>query len=230
MSRAPTLTDDVLEALIRDGAAAFDRITGDTDGRYQNLILADARGAREALLDLRSRGRTFLELGSGLGIITIVADLLGYDAYGIEIEPRLVDEACRLAEAFGSTATFVEGSFVPPDFQEDVHHLGADFFTVTSGADAYEEMGMTIGDFDIVYFETEPGDVILHHLNILHYASGNRTASRRRAIALRYSGDDAVYVKRKFGPPPLYDPGLESGAPLDSDLFPVVRAAPAATA
>jgi len=120
---------------------------------------------------------------------------------------------------------FVRGSHLGPcyqpiDFYTDRAFKGDEF-------DPLPDINAHRDDFDIVYFETEPGDAILHHLNILHYASGNRTASRRRAVALRYSGDDAVYAKRKFGPPPLYDPGLECGDPLDSELFPVVRPAPA---
>lgn len=145
------MTDEVFETLVRDGLAMFDRLSHGPDGAFPNLILADPHGARDALRDLRSHGRSFLELGSGIGVITIIADLLGYDAYGIEIEPRLVDESYRLAESCGSTATFIEGSFVPPEIQEEVALLNADHLTCTSGADAYEEMGMAIRDFDLVY-------------------------------------------------------------------------------
>lgn len=167
------LTDEVFEKLVLDGMAAFDRLTHDPRNAYTNLILADPSGARRALRDLRARGRRFLELGSGLGVITIMADLLGYDAYGIEIEPRLVDESCRLAESVGSGATFVEGSFVPPEFQDEVDLLGADFFTVTSGADAYEEMEMTIGDFDLVYAYPWPDETEWLHTLFRRYAGLN---------------------------------------------------------
>ncbi len=165
------LTDDVFETLAHEGAAVFERIARDHDGAFPNLIQADIRGARESLRDLRPRGRAFLELGSGLGIITIIADLLGYDAYGIEIEPRLVDESFRLAESCGSTAVFVEGSFVPPDFQEEVELLNADFDTVTAGADAYEEMGMAIGDFDLVYAYPWPDETEWLHSLYHRYAA-----------------------------------------------------------
>jgi len=77
--------------------------------------------------------------------------------------------------------------------------------------------------YDIVHFDTEPGDVIAHHLAILHHAPGNNTDSRRRATAVRYSGDDATFTMRKNGPPILHDPGINIGAPMDSELFPVVR-------
>lgn len=76
--------------------------------------------------------------------------------------------------------------------------------------------------YNIVHWDTEPGDVIAHHLATLHYAPGNHTDKRRRATAVRYAGDDATYAVRKNGPPVLLDPGLSPGDPLDSDLFPVV--------
>lgn len=79
--------------------------------------------------------------------------------------------------------------------------------------------------YDVVHFDTKPGDVIAHHLAILHYAPGNNTAKRRRATAVRYSGDGAVYAVRKNGPKLLEDPGIEPGGPMDCDLFPVVRQA-----
>ena len=78
--------------------------------------------------------------------------------------------------------------------------------------------------WDIAQYETQPGDVVAHHLAILHHAPGNNTDSRRRATAVRYSGDDATFAVRKNGPPILQDPGIQTGAPMDCDLFPVVRA------
>lgn len=165
------LTDAVFEQLVRDGEATFDRLTNDQDGRFPNLILADPHGARETLRDLRPRGGMFLELGSGIGIITIIADLLGYDAYGIEIEPHLVEESCRLAESCGSSVTFVEGSFVPPEFQEDVDHLSATHLTVTSGVDAYDEMGLRIADFDLVYAYPWPDETDWLHALFQRFAA-----------------------------------------------------------
>ena len=78
-------------------------------------------------------------------------------------------------------------------------------------------------DYDIVSFETQPGDVILNHLRTLHAAPGNHTPNRRRAVAFRYAGDDARYVVRKKGSRPIRDPGLNPGDPLACELFPVVH-------
>jgi ectoine hydroxylase-related dioxygenase (phytanoyl-CoA dioxygenase family) len=50
---------------------------------------------------------------------------------------------------------------------------------------------------DLLVWTTEPGDVVVHHPLTLHHAPGNSSGTRRRrAIALRYLGDDAVYFSR----------------------------------
>jgi ectoine hydroxylase-related dioxygenase (phytanoyl-CoA dioxygenase family) len=86
------------------------------------------------------------------------------------------------------------------------------------------------GEYDIVHFDTKPGDVVAFHLSIVHYASGNHTAGRRRAISLRYAGDDATYAVRKRGPKLPRDPGLKHGDPLGGELFPVAWPRPQARA
>ncbi|MHA1536988.1 MAG: phytanoyl-CoA dioxygenase family protein [Alphaproteobacteria bacterium] len=77
-------------------------------------------------------------------------------------------------------------------------------------------------DYDIVSFEVEPGDCIIHHALTLHGAPGNASTRRRRALAIRYAGDGAVYTERKSMSKPIRDPGLRPGDPLDCELFPVV--------
>ena len=54
---------------------------------------------------------------------------------------------------------------------------------------------------EILTFETEPGDVVVHHARTLHAAGGNRSSStRRRAISVRYCGDDARVLVRAGAP------------------------------
>jgi len=53
-------------------------------------------------------------------------------------------------------------------------------------------------DFNIVYFDVDPGDVIVHHYRVVHGSGGNTSMSRRRrALSVRYTGDDA-----NWGPMP----------------------------
>jgi ectoine hydroxylase-related dioxygenase (phytanoyl-CoA dioxygenase family) len=76
--------------------------------------------------------------------------------------------------------------------------------------------------YDIACYDTEPGDAVVQHLLTVHHAGCNRTPRRRRAIAVRYAGDDATYAVRRRTPPLPAAVDLRHGDPLDSELFPVV--------
>jgi ectoine hydroxylase-related dioxygenase (phytanoyl-CoA dioxygenase family) len=79
------------------------------------------------------------------------------------------------------------------------------------------------GDYRIAGWDLEPGDCVAFHALTLHGAPGNRLPHRRRAVASRWTGDDAVYVLRPgFMSPPPPDDAPPTGGPMDSDVFPVV--------
>ena len=67
-------------------------------------------GVLDALLPADSR---MVEWGSGLGSVTCMADALGFQACGIEIEPALVEVSRQIAAKHQSGATFVQGSYIP---------------------------------------------------------------------------------------------------------------------
>ncbi len=146
------------DELLHSGAEIWRDYCQDRSGEFHRVIPADYAAAIDFLEERRSRAHTFLELGSATGVITIIADMLGFEAYGIEIESDLVDISEDLARSVHSGATFVEGSFVPPDYRDEVHLLESDYLTPTEGADAYAEMGLEIGDFDLVYCYPWPGE------------------------------------------------------------------------
>ena len=58
-------------------------------------------------------GAAFLEWGSGQGMATILASLLGYDAVGVEIDEALVQESRELADRYDTRARFEHGSYEP---------------------------------------------------------------------------------------------------------------------
>lgn len=75
----------------------------------------------------------------------------------------------------------------------------------------------------IVSFAMEPGDCLVFQAMIVHGAPANRSANRRRALATRWTGDDARYCVRQGEVAiPTSDPGLRHGDVMDCDLFPVV--------
>jgi ectoine hydroxylase-related dioxygenase (phytanoyl-CoA dioxygenase family) len=75
----------------------------------------------------------------------------------------------------------------------------------------------------ILNWALEPGDAVLFHMLTLHASGG--TMARRRALSLRFVGEDVVHAPRPWKTSPDF-PGLAeqlpAGAPLVHPLFPVV--------
>ncbi len=79
-------------------------------------------------------------------------------------------------------------------------------------------------EYDIVYYPAEPGDVIVHHANTVHGATGNRSSRDRLAYSLHYLGDDVRYCER-VGATALdsgKSPVLKDGDLMDCWEFPLV--------
>jgi hypothetical protein len=126
---------------------------------WQGFIPAVYPEVYLALKRLKAGATTFLEWGSGIGTVAIMADMLGYEAYGIEIHPQLVARAEALARRFESRARFACGTFIPEGYrprdeadEDDVSH------TELGGAPGYEELGLALEEFDVVYGYPWPGE------------------------------------------------------------------------
>ena len=118
---------------------------------YSGFVAADYALVFQALRRLQGRAASFLEWGSGTGVATIMASMLGFEAYGIEIEPRLVETSQRLARKYDTRAHFVEGTFIPDDYDWNTEHGDENFRSRLDGRFGYVEMDMELRDFDIVY-------------------------------------------------------------------------------
>lgn len=80
-----------------------------------------------------------------------------------------------------------------------------------------------LDQYELTRYETQPGDVVIHHFRTVHGAGGNRSTRQRRAISLRYCGEDMRYFRRPGAPAqPYHMHELVEGDPLDSEEFPVV--------
>ena len=80
------------------------------------------------------------------------------------------------------------------------------------------------GNADIVWIEARPGDVLVHHARTLHGAGPNASSRPRRAISVRYCGDDVRVHRRPGGVPKPHHAHLRDGDPLD-DAFPLAGTA-----
>jgi hypothetical protein len=118
---------------------------------WHPFVPADYERVLQTLLELRAPGLRFLEWGSAMGVIAIMADLLGFEAYGIELDPQLVEMARGLAERYGSGARFVAGSFVPAGYRWKSRTGDDRIGTIGYGQSGYPELRHPLEDFDIVY-------------------------------------------------------------------------------
>jgi len=79
------------------------------------------------------------------------------------------------------------------------------------------------GRYDLREWAMQPGDAVLFDYRTVHGGRGNPGGARRRALSLRFVGDDARYVERPGRTsPPFPGHGMTDGQRLREDWFPVV--------
>jgi hypothetical protein len=139
-------------------------------------------------------GKVVCEWGSGFGVVACLAAMLELDAYGIEIEPELVEASRSFADHFRLPVTFVHGSLIPRGSEAQaeaacVANSSAYFWLVTDPDDAYDELGFESNDFDVVFAYPWPGEECLfEYLFEQHGANG--------ALLLTYNEFDSVRLQR----------------------------------
>jgi len=138
-------------------------------------------------------GDMFCEWGSGFGVVACLASLLGFDAFGIEIEERLIDESRSLAEAHGLPVDFGLGSFIPEGTAHvlDEEYSSESFWLSDDTAPAYDELGFWPEDFDVVFAYPWPNEETAIE-RIFDETAGTG------ALLLTYSQLDDVRIRRKI--------------------------------
>lgn len=137
-----------------------------------------------------ARGNRFCEWGSGYGVVTCLAAMLGFEAVGIEIDAGLVDCARRLAEDYGLEAEFVAGSFVPKGAEERVYKQGEYAWFTTESDDAYDQLGLDPADMDIVFAYPWPDEELVTDALFQKYAAAG-------AVLVTHHSGDVYRVRRR---------------------------------
>lgn len=163
--------------------------------RIDNFVVCDFRLVDAALEWISEAGLAcgdrFCEWGSGFGVVTMLAALRGWEAYGIEVEPALIEAAEQLAEDFAIDAHFAQGSFIPQggeellEFAEDIEHIDTD---CPSG---YDDLDWEIPDFDLFFAFPWPGEHRYWEAVFNHYASDG-------ALLLTYHGVESLKLQRRL--------------------------------
>jgi len=129
---------------------------------------SDATLLHHALIHLQEEdrllGNSFCEWGSGMGVGIGVATMLGFEAYGIELEKPLVDESRELLAGHGIDAKVIHGSYLPDGLDSHDGGIGGEELVVYREEDSdessfeYEGMPMALEEVDLFYVYPWPGE------------------------------------------------------------------------
>jgi hypothetical protein len=121
--------------------------------------------------------------------------MLDFDACGIEIEGELVEATRRLADDFGLPAEFVRGSFIPPGGEVHVRAGGQYAWLTTEVDHAYEELGLSPDDLDVIFAYPWPDEECVTWDLFERYAAVG-------AVLVTYHGCGDFQLRRKTEPRP----------------------------
>jgi SAM-dependent methyltransferase len=182
--------DQRLDALCADGWENWQRFDQTfRQRRFHPFVPADYDVTRKLLASLVAPGPRFLEWGSATGIITIMAEMLGFEACGIEIDPALVAIAVDTASRHRSAARFVTGSFLPTGYQFRVGNGDGRTGTIGDGPSGYLALGRALEDFDVVFGYPWGGEEAVM-LDVM------RQYGRPDALLILYDSNDTARIYR----------------------------------
>lgn len=91
----------------------------------------------------------------------------------------------------------------------------------TDGVDV-PDYDREVGEARIISFDTQPGDMTVHHARTIHGAPGNASATtRRRAISVRYAGDGTRFRTVNGSPMKSHHSSMNDGDALDPEACPL---------
>jgi ectoine hydroxylase-related dioxygenase (phytanoyl-CoA dioxygenase family) len=121
-----------------------------------------------------------------------------------------------------SSLKYVAGSHLweahnPHNFIDDTPYEG-------TGLPELPDINANPEKYEILGWDMQPGDCLVFQAMIVHGSAGNSSLqNRRRALATRWTGDDARYAVRPGRVAiPTRDPGLVHGDIMDCEDFPVI--------
>lgn len=192
------------QALIDASEARFeDFYAKQLNKRYPRYIASDPAQVYAAMQWVEEEGLVlgdrFLEWGSGFGLATGLASILGYTACGIELRRGLVDIARSLIEEQGLDADFLCTSYIPEGYINYETADGEDLVRDDSFGHEPDEnpcyiadgMEVEIGEIDLFYVYPWPGEQTLM-LNLFDAVAGPD------ALLLAYYGDQELCIYRKL--------------------------------
>lgn len=191
------------QALVDEAEACFETFyTQKLNKRYPRYVASEPTQVFAAIQWVQAQdlvsGNRFLEWGSGFGIATGLAALLGFEACGIELREGLVEIARNLMESQGIDADFLCTSYIPEGFIEYETASGTDLIPDDSfghqgeKAPFYSDGGqeIEISEIDLFYAYPWPGEQEMM-LKLFEHVAGVDS------ILIAYFGDREICIYRK---------------------------------
>jgi len=206
---------DHVARLIATCSRGWERFFADHDDEAPRFVPSVPERVWAILAEVTTRQlpptRVFCEWGSGFGTSTCLAALLGYEAYGLEIDEELVRLARAIARRLGIPVTMLCTSFLPAGYAASAGGDGAALVTPeavnahhdTAEARAplrYDGMESAIADIGVFFAYPWPEERVL--MRQLFEA-----VARVGALLVVYHTDTDIRVLRKVeGEGELEDP------------------------
>jgi hypothetical protein len=134
-------------------------------------------------------GHRFLEWGCGFAVVSAMAAQLGLDAIGFESERDLLAEGRKTVAEWNATVELIHGNFLP----RGAESLADDPMLPSLGHDVacgYQQLGLDLDDFAIVYAYPWPGEDDFHEAVFDRFAAPG-------AILILFCGPNDVRLWRK---------------------------------
>ncbi len=183
------LPDDVV-AFLREADLRVSQFVRNSPIRVTGFVPSDFVTVYHALRAITEAnlapGNSLCEWGSGFGVVASLAAMLGFDAYGIEIDRNLYDASRSLAREFELPVTFIHGNFIPHGDFKPVNEFA------TEAASAYQKLGLDVYDFDVVFAYPWPGEE-----RIIEELFARR--AREGALLIIFNQYKFVRLQRKVG-------------------------------
>jgi hypothetical protein len=196
---------DHVARLIATCSRGWERFFADHDDQAPRFVPSVPERVFAVLEEVTRRQlpptRVFCEWGSGFGTATCLAALLGYEAYGLEIDEELVRRSRALARRLGIRVTMLCTSFLPAGYAASVGGDGAALVTPASERDhhdtaaargplRYDGMEIAIADIGVFFAYPWPEERVL--MQELFEA-----VAREGALLVVYHTDTDIRVLRK---------------------------------
>ena len=173
--------------------------------------------ALERIVEERlARGPLFCEWGSGFGVVAMLASMLSFEAYGIEVQCELVLAAEELADYFGCDVRFAHGSFVASCDQDLIESAERSWWHTNEGS-AYEDLDLEPEDFDLFFAYPWPGGI---DENGFFYDLESGAGADRKNVLVRYDNDLSALDTIPVPEHPDGSPGIQVAIPGGVATYP----------